>query len=78
VKKQDNSNQEQVIDKVIDATFLNSSLELLQIESEKTPNAEFVFNAADLLRGNTEAQIRHGSMLYRLRLTRSGKLILIK
>jgi hemin uptake protein HemP len=36
------------------------------------------FDAADLLRGNAEAQIRHGNMLYRLRLTRAGKLILIK
>jgi hemin uptake protein HemP len=78
VNTKDNDHKKGQSNKVFVTPILNSSLELLQIEAEKTPRAEFVFDAADLLRGNAEAQIRHGNMLYRLRLTRAGKLILIK
>jgi hemin uptake protein HemP len=34
--------------------------------------------SSDLLQGETELQIRHGDELYRLKLTRNGKLILQK
>jgi hemin uptake protein HemP len=34
--------------------------------------------SAELLRGETEVLIRHGDELYRLKLTRNGKLILQK
>lgn len=34
--------------------------------------------SSDLLRGETELLIRHGDELYRLKLTRNGKLILQK
>jgi hemin uptake protein HemP len=36
------------------------------------------FLSSDLLQGSKEIWIRHGEELYRLRLTRSGKLILQK
>ncbi len=35
-------------------------------------------SSAELLRGEKEIWIRHGEEIYRLRLTRSGKLILQK
>lgn len=35
-------------------------------------------NSEELLRGQSELQIRHGEELYRLKLTRNGKLILHK
>jgi hemin uptake protein HemP len=35
-------------------------------------------NSADLMQGDREIVIRHGSELYRLNVTRSGKLILRK
>jgi hemin uptake protein HemP len=37
-----------------------------------------VLDSADLLRGAREVQIRHEEKIYRLQLTRNGKLILIK
>jgi hemin uptake protein HemP len=35
-------------------------------------------SSADLLQGGREVLIRHDEMIYRLRLTRNGKLILVK
>jgi hemin uptake protein HemP len=40
--------------------------------------AEARWNAEQLLQGGKEAIIVHGELVYRLRLTRSGKLILYK
>jgi hemin uptake protein HemP len=37
-----------------------------------------MLDSADLLRGAREVQIRHEEKIYRLQLTRNGKLILIK
>ena len=37
-----------------------------------------VLNSADLLGGAREVQIRHEEKIYRLQVTRNGKLILIK
>ncbi len=37
-----------------------------------------VISSEDILSGNSEILIRHGSEIYRLRLTRAGKLILTK
>jgi hemin uptake protein HemP len=40
--------------------------------------AQRVLDSADLLRGAREVQIRHEEKIYRLQVTRNGKLILIK
>lgn len=37
-----------------------------------------VVRSEDILSGNSEILIRHGNEIYRLRLTRAGKLILTK
>jgi len=37
-----------------------------------------MLDSADLLKGAREVQIRHEEKIYRLQLTRNGKLILIK
>ena len=37
-----------------------------------------VIRSEDILSGNSEILIRHGNEIYRLRLTRAGKLILTK
>jgi hemin uptake protein HemP len=37
-----------------------------------------MLDSADLLRGAREVQIRHEEKIYRLQVTRNGKLILIK
>jgi hemin uptake protein HemP len=42
------------------------------------PVAPREINSADLMRGDREIIIRHGEELYRLNVTRSGKLILRK
>lgn len=55
--------------------------ESLKHQSEKndTVNHTFrVIRSEEILGGQTEILIRHGSDIYRLRLTRSGKLILTK
>ena len=41
------------------------------------PN-RLVVKSTEVLRGNTEIWIEHGSEMYRLRLTRAGKLLLSK
>ncbi len=41
-------------------------------------SAERELNSEELLQGNREIRIRHGEEIYRLRLTRNGKLILQK
>jgi hemin uptake protein HemP len=51
--------------------------------SEARPNAaaetpKRTLNSADLFRGAREVQIRHDEKIYRLQVTRNGKLILIK
>jgi hemin uptake protein HemP len=40
--------------------------------------AQRVLDSADLLQGAREVQIRHEEKIYRLQVTRNGKLILIK
>jgi hemin uptake protein HemP len=42
------------------------------------PGSLRMLDSADLLRGAREVQIRHEEKIYRLQLTRNGKLILIK
>jgi hemin uptake protein HemP len=37
-----------------------------------------VVKSSEILRGNTEIWIEHGTEMYRLRLTRAGKLLLSK
>jgi len=37
-----------------------------------------IISSAEVLRGQTEIWIEHGSEMYRLRLTRAGKLLLSK
>lgn len=50
-----------------DATFVQGSgAELLVVDSQ------------EILRGHQEVQIRHGKEFYRLRVTRTGKLLLNK
>lgn len=51
--------------------------------SEERPNAaaetpKRTLNSADLFQGAREVQIRHDEKIYRLQVTRNGKLILIK
>jgi hemin uptake protein HemP len=51
--------------------------------SEARPNAaaeapKRTLNSADLFQGAREVQIRHDETIYRLQVTRNGKLILIK
>lgn len=46
--------------------------------SETNRPDDRVLNSEELLRGQTEVLIRHGEQFYRLRQTRSGKLILQK
>ena len=41
-------------------------------------SARVVVSSAEILRGKTEIWIEHGSEMYRLRLTRAGKLLLSK
>ena len=43
-----------------------------------TPISLRIIRSEDLLCGQTEILIRHGSEVYRLRVTRAGKLILTK
>jgi len=43
-----------------------------------TDESDAEISSAELLRGRREILIRHGDDLYRLRLTRNGKLILQK
>ena len=43
-----------------------------------TPNTLRVIRSEDLLQGYQEILIRHGCEVYRLRVTRAGKLILTK
>jgi len=47
-------------------------------QSESTGQATPVVSSTDLLRGAREARIAHGHEVYRLLLTKSNKLILIK
>jgi hemin uptake protein HemP len=42
------------------------------------PGSLRILNSADLFRGAREVQIRHEEKIYRLQVTRNGKLILIK
>jgi hemin uptake protein HemP len=44
----------------------------------ENPEAAATVASADLLQGHREVLIRHGDEIYRLRLTRNGKLILHK
>jgi hemin uptake protein HemP len=46
------------------------------IDPRQTPDSERILDSAELLAGRLEIVIRHGRKLYRLRRTRSGKLIL--
>jgi hemin uptake protein HemP len=46
--------------------------------TQPSPGARREFYSDDLLRGEKEIWIRHGEEIYRLRLTKSGKLILQK
>jgi len=47
-------------------------------DTGKTPATPTVWTSAELLQGNVEAVIQHEEEVYRLRLTRQGKLILYK
>ncbi len=47
-------------------------------EPENTPISQREVNSQDLMQGNREIVIRHGTEAYRLSVTRSGKLILRK
>ena len=47
-------------------------------ENRPIEAAARIVESADLLRGSREIQIVHGDEIYRLRLTRNGKLILTK
>ena len=42
------------------------------------PDANRVLESTDLLQGESEVFIQHGDEIYRLRLTRSGRLVLNK
>jgi hemin uptake protein HemP len=46
--------------------------------SQPSPGMRREVHSVDLLRGEKEIWIRHGEEIYRLRLTKSGKLILQK
>lgn len=46
--------------------------------SSHSPNVAPVMDSADLFRGEREVCIRHDGELYRLRITRRGRLILQK
>ena len=46
--------------------------------AERRPPGAPVIDSAYLLAGRKEVQIRHGGEVYRLRVTRNGKLILNK
>ena len=49
------------------------------ISSKEDANIRMrVVRSEDILSGNSEILIRHGNEIYRLRLTRAGKLILTK
>ena len=47
-------------------------------ESLRSPSTLREVNSSNLLQGETEILIRHGDEVYRLRLTKNGKLILQK
>ncbi len=47
-------------------------------ENPSSAEKELVINSEELLQGRNEVQIRHFGETYRLRLTRSGKLLLQK
>lgn len=47
----------------------------VRIDNDKPPPPR-VIEAAELLRGQAEVHIRHGGMIYRLKLTRNNRLIL--
>lgn len=47
-------------------------------QTEKSGTSPREIGSEELLRGSKEILIRHGEEIYRLRLTRSGKLILQK
>jgi len=60
---------------------LAQSGERPDLESHSAPiplGSRRTLDSADLLRGAREVQIRHEEKIYRLQLTRNGKLILIK
>jgi hemin uptake protein HemP len=69
-------------------SFLSKRQAVAQIPPEENPegisgkeDTEIqmrVIRSEDILSGNSEILIRHGSEIYRLRLTRAGKLILTK
>ena len=48
------------------------------VASLKVPSEAPRWTAEQILQGEKEALIVHGEMVYRLRLTRSGKLLLFK
>ena len=47
-------------------------------EPEPPDDATRVIDSQELLQGHVEITIRHGEEIYRLRVTRNGKLILFK
>ncbi|MDQ0563821.1 hemin uptake protein HemP [Rhizobium mesoamericanum] len=49
------------------------------VSRQREPTAEMrVLESAEIFRGATEIMIRHGSVVYRMKITRQGKLILNK
>lgn len=49
-----------------------------ELETRTTPAGKSVYDSAHLFKGATEIAIEHDGAVYRLRITRQGKLILNK
>ena len=53
-------------------------METMKPQDNTTVSNAAVYDSADLFKGTTEIGIEHGGAVYRLKITRQGKLILNK